>query len=116
MQTSAEGTSPVEPHLLGDVLPELAVELERHLIEANACDIAEQVRTLPILARCGCDGCGSFYTAPEPDGPWGPGHQSWGLNSQLILDLVNRRIVFVEVLDRDDIRDALSRLFPQQNP
>src|SRR5881396_114088 len=57
--------SAIATWLLSEEFPELAVELERHLIEGDACDIAEQVRSLRILDRCRCgdDFCGSFYTA-----------------------------------------------------
>ena len=68
-----------------------------------------QVETLRVVARCGCcDGfCQSFYTAPKPDGIWGPVHRNVLLappwSGMLILDVVYGQITYVEVLDRDPL-------------
>jgi hypothetical protein len=56
--------------------------------------------------ECGCGDtfCQSFYTAPKPDGPYGPGHSNVLLDPpwprMLILDVVDGRIMYVEVIDR----------------
>ena len=46
--------------------------------------------------------CQSFYTAPRPDAGYGPGHRNVCLDPRrgmLVLDVVDGRIMFVEVLD-----------------
>ena len=102
--------------LLRDVLPDLASVLEERLIEQDEPDLAEQVATLRLVAPCSCrdDFCGSFYTAPRPAGAWGPGHENvvieGNLPGDVILDVVDRRIMYVEVLFWDEIRDAVARV------
>src|SRR5205807_5682708 len=91
---------------LRDVVPELAAELRTLLIEASELSLAAQVDELVIVERCGCgdDFRSSFYTAPRPNGPWGPGHHTIVLAPQtgmLHLDVLDNQIVYVEVLDRD---------------
>ncbi len=67
------------------------------------------METLRVVARCGCgdDFCQSFYTAPKPDGAYGPGHRNVLLDppwsGMLILDVVDGLIAYVEVLDRDPL-------------
>lgn len=53
--------------------------------------------------ECGCgdDLCQSFCTAEPPDGAYGPGHRCVPLlppRGDLILDVVDGRIMYVEVL------------------
>jgi hypothetical protein len=70
---------------------------------------------LEIVAKCSCsdDFCASFYTAPKPAGRYGPQHRNLELapaKGMIVLDLVDDRIVYVEVLYRDDVRSKLTRL------
>ncbi|MDP9864510.1 MULTISPECIES: hypothetical protein [Streptosporangium] len=53
--------------------------------------------------ECGCgdDFCRSFCTAERPDGAYGPGHRCVPLlppRGDLILDVVDGRIMYAEVL------------------
>ena len=65
--------------------------------------------------RCGDDFCATFYTAPKPRGAWGAKHETISLdaeNGYLNVDVNNGKIVCVEVLYRDEIRNKLLRLLP----
>jgi hypothetical protein len=102
--------------LLQEAVPELAAEL-RTLLEKDEPQLAQQVASLRIVDRCRCgeDSCATFYTVPQPKGAWGAGHENILLDAErgyLILDLVDRRIVCVEVLDRDEFRLKLLNLLP----
>ena len=104
--------------LLQDALPDLADELTALLRSQNERDLAEQVPRLPLVDRCRCedDFCATLYTAPKPQGAYGPNHESISLNpssGQFILDLVDRKIVCIEILFREDLRSRVLQLFPQ---
>ncbi|MDT9592353.1 hypothetical protein RDV89_04705 [Nocardioides zeae] len=94
---------------LVDRWPNFARQLHVALLAEDAALLAAQVETLRVVAACGCgdDFCQSFYTAPKPDGTYGPGHENVELDppwpGMLVLDLVDGRIVHVEVLDRDPL-------------
>jgi hypothetical protein len=103
--------------LLANALPELALELERLLAKAGKPELAAQIAGLVILDRCRCgdDFCSSFYTQPEPEGPYGPGHDCMDLDADegmVLLDVVTGTIVHVEILNRDDIRRKLIAQLP----
>ena len=105
-----------DPILLTDALPDLADEIRR-LLNREHEDLAAQVPGLRIVDRCRCgeDFCAMFYTEPPPDGPYGPGHENVVLDADrgmLILDVVDRRIMSVEVLDREEVRRVLERVVP----
>jgi hypothetical protein len=86
--------------------PIFADELSEALEADGHSGLAAQVDELRIVDRCPCadDFCQSFYTAPRPDGAYGPGHTNIVLDppwpGYLILDVVNDKIMFVEVLYR----------------
>jgi len=106
--------------LLQDTLPDLADELTALLRSHHERDLAEQVPLLRLVDRCRCgdDFCATLYTASKPKGAYGPNHESLSLDpssGQLILDLVDRKIVCVEILFRDDLRNRVLRLFPQNS-
>ncbi|MFI8385907.1 hypothetical protein [Streptomyces sp. NPDC085540] len=99
--------------LVRDVLPALAAELVRLLEEEGELELAICAQDLRIVAECGCDDdfCQSFYTEPRPTGPYGPGHRNVPFSTDrgyLILDVVHGRIMCVEVLDRPELRPALT--------
>lgn len=103
--------------LLEDVLPELAGELRTLLEKSGEFQLAAQVPSLCIIDRCRCgdDFCATFYTAPKPKGAWEARHETIALdieNGYLNVDVNDGRIVCVEVLYRDDIRDKLLRQLP----
>lgn len=100
--------------LLNDILPEVAKEIEALLRIENLNELADQVPTLKVFDKCRCGDsfCSSFYTTVKPDGGWGPMHENIMLNPNVgdfILDVVDGRIVFVEILDRDDIHSSLNK-------
>ena len=102
---------------LEEVAPEFVVELERLLVWQGASAIANQVSELTLLDRCRCGDsfCGSFYTAPRPNGPFGPGHRTiplWSDSGIVNTDVVGLRIVYVEVLRRNDLRDKIVAAVP----
>jgi hypothetical protein len=94
-------------------LPDLSRELAELLITAREPSLASQINDSEIVAKCSCsdDFCASFYTAPKPVGSYGPQHRNLELRpakGMIILDLVDDRIVHVEVLYRDDVRSKLT--------
>ena len=104
--------------LLQDALPDLADELTALLSSQGEKDLAEQVPELRLVDRCRCgdDFCATLYTAPKPKGAYGPNHESIPLcpsSGHLILDLVDRKIVCIEILFREDLRIRVLQLFPQ---
>ena len=102
--------------LLIESLPDLSRELIELLLTAREPSLVAQIDDLEIVAKCSCsdDFCASFYTAPKPVGSYGPTHRNLDLGpakGMIILDLVDDRIVHVEVLYRDDVRSKLTGLF-----
>ncbi|GAA1593701.1 hypothetical protein GCM10009789_54700 [Kribbella sancticallisti] len=102
---------PKAPKLI-EQWPTLAGQLRAALIRAGEAELATQVDDLRALKMCACgdDFCQSFYTQPPPDGSYPPDkHRNWypeaddpgpGWDGYLILDVVDGRIAFVEILDR----------------
>jgi hypothetical protein len=84
----------------------LATQLVAALRGDGHQHLAAQVQELPVVMECGCGDsfCQSFYTAPKPTGAYGPGHSNVALDPPwsgwLILDVVDGRIMYVEVLYR----------------
>lgn len=100
---------------LAEVLPEVAQQLERGLEKLGEPELAANVSTLEVVARCDCGdrSCGTFYTVPK---------DRW-LGQKLrqvipevpclyALDVWESQIVCVEVLGRPEIGNALDTLFP----
>jgi hypothetical protein len=107
---------PVHPLLIG-TLPKLAHELENLLAEQGESELAAQIRDLSIFDRCRCgdDFCATFYTQPKPEGSYGSNHRCVELTpikGMLILDIVDDRIMKVEVLFKDEIRDQVHAILP----
>jgi hypothetical protein len=103
--------------LLQEALPEFAGELKALLEKDGLNQLAGQVASLRIVDRCRCgeDSCASFYVVPKPKGAWGAGHENIVLDAEegmLVLDTVEAKIVHVEILDRDEIREKLLRQVP----
>ncbi|MFJ6938054.1 hypothetical protein [Streptomyces sp. NPDC101132] len=93
-----------------EVHPDLVAELVALLEAEGERDLAVCVRDVRLYERCPCadDFCQSFYTAPPPDGPYGPGHRCLPLlpdQGMLNLDVVTGRIVYVEVIGHAPLRD-----------
>jgi len=102
----------VTPPRLIDIAPAFAEELETLLLTSGDGDLAAQVRTLALVDRCPCrqSNCSTFDSEPRPNGPNGRDDGTLVLDAEkgwVALDVVARRIVCVEVLDRPDVFDAL---------
>jgi len=98
-------------------LPDFAAELGNTLRLQGRADLASQVPNLPLVDRCRCgeDFCATFYTAPKPEGAYGPGHDNVVVEvakGMTILDVVNGDIRCVEVLYRPDVQRALFAVLP----
>lgn len=100
-----------EHPLVREVFPELVTELVALLEEEGERDLAVCAWDLRLVAECGCgdDFCQSFRTEPHPqDRPYGPGHRCVPLSpakGMLNLDVVNGRIMYVEVIYRPPLHD-----------
>jgi hypothetical protein len=84
-------------------LPGLAQEMRKLLSDSGQPELAAQVDHL------------AFYTAPPPRGGWGPGHENVFLDAadgDIILDVLHGKIVCVEVLHRDELRERLLAVCP----
>jgi hypothetical protein len=98
-------------------LPEFSAELYRLLVKSGRTDLAAQVSELSIHERCRCGDsfCGTFYTAPKPEGSYSPGHENVVLEpdvGMVVLDVVGGEIKCVEVLGRNDVRAQVHDLVP----
>jgi hypothetical protein len=100
-------------------MPELASELETLLKNEGQPELASQVRELRLVDRCRCgdDFCATLYSRPRPAGSWQSlgQHQNLTLDpdrGMIILDLLDGRIVCVEVLDRAEVRERLLQVLP----
>ena len=107
---------PVRP-LLRELAPNFANELAALLRAADEPRLADQVPALRVVGRCRCgdDFCASFYTAPPPAGAYGPGLRNVPLNPEtgmVILDVVDERIMQVEVLYNPRFRQVLHAALP----
>jgi hypothetical protein len=101
--------------LLVDALPQLQKEIRLLLDQAGESQLSAQLEDLSIVDRCRCgdDFCSSFYTAPKPAGAYGKGHRSISLEpskGMIILDVVDEKVVQIEVLYRDEVRETLDKL------
>ncbi|MFE2127917.1 hypothetical protein [Streptomyces amritsarensis] len=104
--------------LVRDVFPDLTAELVRLLEEEGERDLALCAHDLRLVAECGCgdDFCQSLRTHDHPpDRPYGPGHRMVCLLPErglLNLDVVGRRIVYVEIIDRPPMRRGTAAASP----
>jgi hypothetical protein len=100
-----------EYSLVREVFPDLVAELVALLEEEGELELAICAWDLRLIAECGCgdDFCQSFHTEVHPEGqPYGPGHRCLPLSppeGMLILDVVDGRIMYVEVIERSPMRD-----------
>lgn len=110
--TPARGT---EGPLLTALLPAFAVELQWTLELEGLPALARQVPGLRLVDRCGCTDsyCATMYTVGKPwRGPRTTVHLKSAASGMLLVHLALGEIVEVEVLDRDDVRTALDRVWP----
>jgi hypothetical protein len=102
--------------ILRESLPELAAELEALLRKDNESELADQIQSLEIEDRCRCDGlsCATIYNVPRPKGAWRGNHRNILLDTEglTVLDILDERIVCIEMLDRDQITQQVHTLLP----
>ncbi len=101
-----------DKRLLSELLPEFSKELKNLLEKNDKFQLAERVNALRIYEKCDCNesSCASFYTAPKPNSWYGAGHENLLLNADkglLVLDVFDEEIMFIEILDRPEIREKL---------
>ncbi|MFI2300151.1 hypothetical protein ACH5AL_15110 [Actinacidiphila glaucinigra] len=92
--------------LVRDVFPDLIAELTALLEDEGERELALGAWDLRLVDECACgdDFCQSIRTADHPQGqPYGAGHRCVPLlpsKGMLILDVVDGRIMYIEVLER----------------
>jgi hypothetical protein len=98
-----------EGPLVREVLPAFVAELERLLVEEGRADLAAQLPALRVTAVCACEveGCGSFHTA-RPMKRWFRRGKQVPVGD-VVVDTIDGAIVYVEVLGRPEVREALER-------
>ena len=99
---------------LAEVFPQLARDLKRALTDEGQIDLADQVDSLEIWSRCGCGDwfCASFYTASQE---W-RGKQTVESvpvesSSVDVVDTLDKKIVFIEVLFNGEVSSKLGEIF-----
>lgn len=77
-------------------------------------DLADQVSDLEIFGICGCNesNCSTFYSLPKPEGSYGPTHENVidAEKGLVVLDVENRKVARMEVLDRPDFKQKLNEV------
>jgi hypothetical protein len=93
--------------LLADTASAFAAELEEGLRAIDRPDLAEQVPRLRVSEVCKCEveGCASFYTA-MPMRRWFRRGKQVPVGD-LVVDTIDGEIVYVEVLDRPELKALL---------
>ncbi|MEV0405952.1 hypothetical protein [Actinoallomurus sp. NPDC050550] len=99
------------PPLVRELFPELVAELIACLQEIEETELSIAAWDIRLHSWCTCNDhfCQSFYTAEPPDGPYGSGHRCVPLipkKGDLILDVVENQIMFVEVLGHPKLRES----------
>lgn len=108
--------------VLADLSPQFAGEMSAALLaDEKEADLAVQVPALEVWGRCSCDDefCASFYAGPRPRGAWSDDGQHENIvlsvsTGMVVLDVVDRVIRYVEVLDRPDIKRLVAPLPPME--
>lgn len=115
--------------LLKDLLPELATEIEGGLRAAGRPELAAQVESLELVSRCDCSlaDCGTFSTVARPVHQWATAAGSVAIRGRgmIVVDAIDNvldaqgrviigepspRITSIEILEREDVHDALIAL------
>jgi hypothetical protein len=107
-------TDPMLP-LFVDALPKFAEELRRILIAEERPELASQIPSLRIIDRCRCKDwfCATFKTGETGvDSIDETVALDQAESGMINVDLIDGRIVQVEVLWRDDVRSDLRRVLP----
>lgn len=112
LDVSQTNAMSVSRRTVEELFPRFAAELANLCRREGHPNLADQIGTLPIVDRCTCGeaNCAHFFTAPPPRGSYGAGHSNVVLPAELgmiVLDIIDGRIVAVEVLDRPEVKRAL---------
>jgi hypothetical protein len=107
----------VRPCTIRELHSGFAQELEIALKAQSRVDLSVQIGELPIVRRCTCgdEDCAHFYTTQRQSGAFGPAHENFLLQTNsgmVVIDVVQGKIVAVEVLDRPDVKERLDRYLP----
>ncbi len=105
------------PLILREVLPGLANELEVLLRSDDESKLADQIASLEVVDRCRCDSdsCATIYNVQKPKGALGPTHRNIVLDvheGMTVVDVLDERIVCIEILDRNELTAKVVKLFP----
>ena len=105
------------PLILRGVLPGLARELKVLLRSDDESELADQIDSLEVVDRCRCDSrsCATIYNVQKPERAWGPTHRSIVLDvpeGLTVVDVLDEKIVSIEILDRGEITTQVLNLFP----
>lgn len=97
------------PHLV-DVLGGALAARGRHRLAASC-------RSVEVVDRCRCDaeGCATFYVAPKPSGPFGPGHENLVISewpTLLVVDVVDDELRCIELVDEPKMAARLRSVLP----
>ncbi|TDB75047.1 hypothetical protein E1264_40335 [Actinomadura sp. KC216] len=101
--------------LVRDAYPDLIAELITLLEDEGERELALCLADVRLVAMCDCgdDFCQSIRTEVHPKGqPYGEGHRCVPLlpsRGMLNLDVLNGRIMYIEVLDRPPMHNHLGR-------
>jgi hypothetical protein len=99
---------------LGEVLPELAEDLDLAFRKVGRPDLADRVWEAEVIEPCPCtfEGCGTFYTQPR-DCSRGKVERFFNLEVEglICVHVVSGWLAWVELLGRPDVSKELVRLF-----
>lgn len=100
---------------LNILMPFLAEEISEALTNMGQRHLASSIQDLEILERCDCDnsGCAAFYTAEKHT--WSGQkikHLSPNVKGLFSIDVCQNKIVFVEMMGRQDVRERLLAVHP----
>jgi hypothetical protein len=103
--------------LVSEAFPELSEALRELLRDKGEAELAEQISVLKLVDRCHCgdDFCATMYTQAKPVARYGPDHRAMDLDADkgmIIPDVVEDKIVCIEILHRGEIRMKLLAMLP----
>ena len=97
-----------------EILPEFSAAIENALRIENRPQIADQLKMIPIVGRCRCDGDSDewwgIYTLAQPKGAYGPTSETIPLlfdGNMVNLDVVNGKIAYMEIAGRRDLKEII---------
>lgn len=101
-----------------ELFPDVALQLIQALTDSAEDQLATSVPDLKVVDRCRCgdDFCAMVYTEPKPKGAYGPSLRNFHFDADergmVILDIVDDRIMSVEILFRPGARERLLAACP----